>query len=960
MRIDSIRLENFRGVEDSGVIEFGPGVTVVEGPNEVGKSSLAEALRLLRLAKATSKAQQVRDIQPVGRDVGPEVTIEVGTGPYRLTYRKRWLVRPVSELHVIAPRPEDLSGDAAHDRFQEILQETLDTTLLEALDVQQGQSLDQARLADVRALRLTLDRAQGPAGAPSSMAVDDDPDSGGALAGGGDHDALMEAVERAYRAFFTPRDGRPTGAYQASIAQLAAAQEDLGALEDSGRELDGWIDEHRDLTERLAEVESKLARAQSEEQRRTAADQELARLREAAERSDRELARVRQTLDRATEAAERRREQIRAVQSRVDASTDLEEEIARAQQALTPAQQAFDQAVRDVERARSRREAAHAAATRADRALALDRDRREHRDLAAHVARARAARARLVQAQADLDATPDIGERAVERLAALHTDLAIAQRTRDLASAQVTVEALGEAPVLVDGRNVEPGQELTSPVREPMEIRVPGVARIAVAPGTTGTDLDQAVDDAREKLSRALEEAGVDTLDAARDAAERRRAATDAREEAQKDLDREIRDHGLEEMERRLAGLAAAEEAAGRAGRVDPAEEDAGAPSSMAADAAADTAAVMTAPGKSEAGAEDHLRDAAVEAEERPREAAAPTPTAAQDLHEAAAGARADEEEAIRGLAHAERVLERARTVRETRSAALITAQARVDAAREEQARATADLEAARAGLDDASVDQAVRDAAEAHDARQAQAAIDRSALDDADPETVAALLENARLRVAGARDERDQVVTRITQVKALIDDRAADGLETRRAEAAGRLEEARTRADRMNRDARAARLLRDTMVRHRDRARQRYVEPFTDRIQRLGKMVFGADFQVQVTPDLRIGSRTLRGRTVPFDSLSAGTREQLSLIGRLACAQLVSGSDGAPVILDDTLGFSDPERLERLGAVLGTVGTSAQVIVLTCQPGRFEAVGGARVIRLGKPPDAKFAQPGA
>lgn len=901
MRIDSIRLENFRGVEDSGVIEFGPGVTVVEGPNEVGKSSLAEALRLLRLAKATSKAQQVRDIQPVGRDVGPEVTIEVGTGPYRLTYRKRWLVRPVSELHVIAPRPEDLSGDAAHDRFQEILQETLDTTLLEALDVQQGQSLDQARLADVRALRLTLDRAQGPAGAPSSMAVDDDPDSGGALAGGGDHDALMEAVERAYRAFFTPRDGRPTGAYQASIAQLAAAQEDLGALEDSGRELDGWIDEHRDLTARLAEVESKLARARSEEQRRTAADQELARLREAAERSDRELARVRQTLDRATEAAERRREQIRAVQSRVDASADLEEEIARAQQALTPAQQAFDQAVRDVERARSRREAAHAAATRADRALALDQDRREHHDLAAHVARARAARARLVQAQADLDATPDIGERAVERLAALHTDLAIAQRTRDLASAQVTVEALGEAPVLVDGRNVEPGQELSSPVREPMEIRVPGVARIAVAPGTTGTDLDQAVDDAREKLSRALEEAGVDTLDAARDAAGRRRAATDAREEAQKDLDREIRDHRLEEMERRLAGLAAAEEAA-----------------------------------------------------------APTTPTAAQDFHEAAAGARAAEEEAIRGLAHAERVLERARTVRETRSAALIAAQARVDAAREEQARATADLEAARAGVDDASVDQAVRDAAEAHDARQAQAAIDRSALDDADPETVAALLENARLRVAGARDERDQVVTRITQVKALIDDRAADGLETRRAEAAGRLEEARTRADRMDRDARAARLLRDTMVRHRDRARQRYVEPFTDRIQRLGKMVFGADFQVQVTPDLRIGSRTLRGRTVPFDSLSAGTREQLSLIGRLACAQLVSGSDGAPVILDDTLGFSDPERLERLGAVLGTVGTSAQVIVLTCQPGRFEAVGGARVIRLEKPPDARFAQPGA
>ena len=47
MRIRRIAIRNFRGVEACDV-HFPPrGVTIIEGPNEVGKSSLAEALELL-------------------------------------------------------------------------------------------------------------------------------------------------------------------------------------------------------------------------------------------------------------------------------------------------------------------------------------------------------------------------------------------------------------------------------------------------------------------------------------------------------------------------------------------------------------------------------------------------------------------------------------------------------------------------------------------------------------------------------------------------------------------------------------------------------------------------------------------------------------------------------------------------------------------------------------------------
>jgi uncharacterized protein YhaN len=53
------------------------------------------------------------------------------------------------------------------------------------------------------------------------------------------------------------------------------------------------------------------------------------------------------------------------------------------------------------------------------------------------------------------------------------------------------------------------------------------------------------------------------------------------------------------------------------------------------------------------------------------------------------------------------------------------------------------------------------------------------------------------------------------------------------------------------------------------------------------------------------------------------------------------------PVLVDDALGYSDPERLRRVGAVLSVAASSAQVIVLTCTPERYRSVGSAHVISL-------------
>jgi uncharacterized protein YhaN len=61
-----------------------------------------------------------------------------------------------------------------------------------------------------------------------------------------------------------------------------------------------------------------------------------------------------------------------------------------------------------------------------------------------------------------------------------------------------------------------------------------------------------------------------------------------------------------------------------------------------------------------------------------------------------------------------------------------------------------------------------------------------------------------------------------------------------------------------------------------------------------------------------------------------------------------VSKDGGASLILDDALGYTDPERLKLMGAVLAKAGKECQIIILTCVPDRYSNIGEAAVVRLG------------
>ena len=90
MKLLRLRLRNYRGVAETE-LHFGPlGVTIVDGPNEAGKSSVAEALGVLFDHLDSTKKSAVLELKPVHRDEGAEIEADIETGPYAFTYSKRF------------------------------------------------------------------------------------------------------------------------------------------------------------------------------------------------------------------------------------------------------------------------------------------------------------------------------------------------------------------------------------------------------------------------------------------------------------------------------------------------------------------------------------------------------------------------------------------------------------------------------------------------------------------------------------------------------------------------------------------------------------------------------------------------------------------------------------------------------------------------------------------------------
>lgn len=928
MRLLRIHLANFRGVTERELAFAEHGVTVVEGPNESGKSSTIEAFGLLLDELDSSRKEAVRAVKPRHSDAAPEVEAEFRVGGYHVVYRKRWL-RPLTELRILAPSPETLTGREAHERVLAILNQATDYDLFKALRVLQDKPFDVDRIAGSASLRAALDAAAGGASGP----------------GDGSEDTLVQRVDKEFARYFTAKNHQPTGEYRAAQEAAAAATDDAAELAQTLARVEADTERHGEVTARLAELRQRLVtdradldsftqRAKAVETLRVRRD-EAAALVERASRDAELAAGAREARQALVQSVSGYEDELHALQKQIAAHTELRTE------------------------ADSRRDGASAMHRSADEAhrLALrryqeaDADYRWMRDVY-ELERVRADREALAEADREVElaaaetAATEIDDRVVEALDQADRGVRDARTAIEVAAATVRVERLGSAAVMVSAPSDIAVEALVATATVP-EARVSATDSVTLVPEAR-TEVTEAAlaDPLVRRLTDPLviEAEGILRVTLAPGRSERElRAKLEAAESTLSDLCLRSNVRDLASARVRLqrhvearASLAAAESARKKLSK-DPA--------TLADDEA-----------RLEARIEDHVerRDPGVLA-----------PTDRDEAETVAEHRRAESEETSANLERAADALRLAETRANELAAEAQKLAGRAEHLAAEHEAAEARLAEARLAADDAAVEQRHTDAAQALATADRDRAVHDANYRDAQPDQVEFLLTNAREVVARTeseiKDAREALQHLAGRLEAVGDDLA------------DRHREAEARRDATARDlasvtarAEAAQLLRDTLLRRRDEATRAYQGPFKEQVERFGRLVFGASFGVTVDADLRIASRTLDGRTDPYAELSTGAREAVAMCVRLACAALVGPDGGVPVIIDDALGAADPGRRRMLGALLNHAGSASvsaspgaavesaqppkptQIIIFTCDPDRYRAVGSAQVRSLG------------
>ena len=503
----------------------------------------------------------------------------------------------------------------------------------------------------------------------------------------------------------------------------------------------------------------------------------------------------------------------------------------------------------------------------------------------------------LANLEAAVEQAAPILTAVVRRSEEAHLAVVRAEVTAERAAAVVEVTALSDMTVQVDGVDAAlgAGVGIERVVDDESVLVVPDVVKVRVRAGTDAKGLAAELAEARQEFDRLCALGGVGDLAAARQAAEDRRATEQDRRQAATIIEENLQDLTTEALRGKIRGLSRGIEAY-----------------------AAERPAEPPLPGS--------VRDAKRVAEEAERIVAERRDQ--QDTCDAAAmdAAEARREAEIKEADLKGRI-QNART-------AVQDAERRLATARQE--RSDADLAGALA-------------------AAQQKAATTREALDRAteelqiaDPDSLEVLLRNARAAAGRADDETRSNRDRQRELRISLELRGEEGLDAGRTDAESRYHHLQRTHERAEARAEAAALLYDTFAARRQEAHRRYVAPFKEHIEQFGRIVFGSTFEVELDDDLKVVRRTLDGITLNIGQLSVGAREQLGVLVRLACAVIVSpDGGGAPVVLDDALGWSDPSRLARMGAAIATAGRECQVIVLTCTPGRYAHVGNATVVSL-------------
>ncbi len=874
MKLVRLALENWRGVA-SREIGFSSGVTLIEGPNEIGKSTLVEALRTLFDEMDSSNKKTVKAIQPVGQDVGSRVEAEIITGDYHIVYSKTYNKGKKTELRILEPKSEQLTGREAHERADQLLLETIDRGLWDALLVEQGKEIKGAYLAESDGLARALDEAAG-----SSTAEQGDSD-------------LFRSVQAEYEQYFTLRAGKPkfdglTNDVVAARATVEAAREDLAAIEIDSAAHQRCVAEIRRLEDGLPKLQQNVQQYQTSWEAITTLQQKVANKKT-------EVDTAQQLLQVAVNEQDRRKAMAGDLLSSGQKLATKSEALAPLAERAKTVSLASEEADRELKKLKADVKAARAA-------LELDRADLQHlqsleklqaqkkrlKSLQELAEKATVERAKLAEIKIDAAG--------LELLRRAEKDLHIAIGKRDTATSTVAITAekqlqisLNDEPLAIATGAIE-----TRTVAAELRVAIPGVANIRITPSQSAADLEATVVEYEKALSALFTKYGVKNLgDAVATEAQCAAAARD-----------------LKSWNEKIIEL-------------------------LGNDSEADLQANVI-----------HLQ-ANCDSYTAERSSDTPLP---ENVQQATIQAQSSANVLLRCETTAESRQESCERLRDEYGQADAdqrVAKQEVDGLTQEGQRQQLQLDEARAAESDDIIQARAAAKTAKMETLQAELTDLANQLDSASPDVAETLLTNAQESLKRADNDLNVRQRELAVLEDRLSQAQANGRFETLEVAERHLEELETRYEATTQRANAARRLWETLNKHRDATRKAYVKPLQDGIEQLGRIVFGADFSIELDDSWTLVTCTRNAITIPFEALSVGMQEQLGILTRLAAARIVSNQDGVPLIIDDALGFSDPARLETMGAAIAATGKDSQIILLTCTPGRFTHVGNAEVVRL-------------
>jgi len=876
MKFHRLTLRNYRGVEEATVEFAETGVTVIEGDNEAGKTSLTEAIRVILDYTDSSSTQLVRDVKPEGKDLGAEIELEASMGTYRFTYRKRFHRDRLTELQILEPSPENLAGREAHNRVEQIFKETTDTDLFRALWLQQGVKLDQADISDKGTLGAALDRAAGRE-----------------VAGETEY-SLYDRVEQEFKRYWT-LTGQPNKDFQISKDARDEAQSEVDRLAAELKKLDDTIQLATSLQNEIGSLQLQFEGQQKRVNELGQTNDSIEKKKGQVEKLSLETELAAADLAQAKQRVETRESLNKELESAESAWSQLQLDWENLAPSLESAQRDFGEADQPWRKAKGKAAEATRHASLREDDFNYQRNLHDLETMTERRVRISQAQQQLQQAEGFLE-TCKIDDGKLAEIEELQITFFRAESILAGQGAQLEFVSRTAQDIEFDGefRRLSPDQEVRETITERFVLRIPDIADITVTPGSGSQQSKSDVETAAAQLNGKLAHLGVLTTEEARKLNRDRVETEGARSRAKETIDNDLRDLTFDELQGRIRAL----------------ESKTGTYMDQR---------IASEPLPKDFDAAQELSTAArMESKQREREAS--------EIE----GKRSSAEEVLRQLKEKETMLGWQRPFAETKRLGAQTA-----------------LKEAREANSDTDLQELLQKDQNNASKAEERHATEKKALEGLNPESVRAEYETA-IGVANRMGEKlNQLGEELRDSRTTLRVRGEEGLQSQHDYARSQHEHKSSVYRRFDVRAQAVRLLFERMKYHREIARRAYLGPLREKIEALGRIVFGQTFSVELGDDLRISRRTLDGVTLDFENLSGGAREQLGVLSRLACASIAVNDGGVPFILDDALGWSDPGRLQRIGASLTVGSQDCQVIVLTCTPGRYQHVAAAKVVRL-------------